>query len=147
MKLRLYEKRDEAEVVDLWMQAKRVAYPYLSTEQAYTTQNNVDFFAAHIAPRCEIWLASKSELLAGFLAIEGSYLDRLYVLPSLQRSGVGEALIAKARQISPGGLELHTHQQNISACAFYEKHGFRPARYGISGPPESMPDIEYHWRP
>jgi ribosomal protein S18 acetylase RimI-like enzyme len=50
-------------------------------------------------------------------------------------------------QLSPNGLELHTHQENESACAFYEKHGFAAVKYGISPAPESVPDVEYHWRP
>ena len=47
----------------------------------------------------------------------------------------------------PDGLELHTHQENVIACAFYEKHGFRAVKFGISPSPESVPDVEYHWRP
>jgi len=29
----------------------------------------------------------------------------------------------------------------------YEKHGFIASRFGTSPPPESAPDVEYHWRP
>ena len=147
MKLRPYDRSDEAAVVDLWIETKRVAYPYLPTEQTHTREDDLGFFRDHIAPRCEIWLAEDGGRLLGFLALEGSYVDRLYVAPAAQRSGVGEALLAKAKERSPGGLSLHTHQQNVSACAFYEKHGFRPWRFGTSGPSESMPDIEYRWRP
>lgn len=147
MTLREYESDDLEAVVDLWIETKELAYPYLPTERAYTRANNVDFFRDYIAPRCAIWLADGDDRLVGFLAIEGSYIDRLYVHPSCQRGGVGAELLAKARELSPRGLELHTHQQNVAACTFYEKHGFRPARFGTSGPPESMPDVEYHWRP
>ena len=62
------------------------------------------------------------------------------------RPGAGLALLGKARELSPGGLELHTHQQNAKARRFYEKHGFRAVRFGVSPPPESAPDAEYHWR-
>jgi len=56
-------------------------------------------------------------------------------------------LIHHAKKLFPYGLELHTHQKNIAACRFYEKHGFVAVRFGISPPPESEPDVEYHWRP
>ncbi len=150
MNVRRYEAADPIEedaVVDLWIAAKDAAYPYLPTERGYTRENNLDFFREHIAARCEIWVAELADALVGFLAVEGSYLDRLYVHPTAQRAGIGAALLRKALEISPEGLELHTHQQNVLACAFYEKHGFRPARFGTSGPPESMPDVKYHWRP
>ena len=41
----------------------------------------------------------------------------------------------------------HTHQQHAQARAFCEKHGFRAVKFGISPPPESEPDVEYHWTP
>ena len=30
--------------------------------------------------------------------------------------------------------------------AFYEKYGFTAEKFGVSPPPESEPDVEYHWR-
>ena len=147
LQIRPYEASDEAAVAKMWHETKRRAYPYLPTEQSYTLEESAGFFRDYIAPRCDIWLAESETRIVGFLALEGSYLDRLYVHPNAQRSGLGEALLAKAKQLSPGRIELHTHQQNVSACAFYEKHGFHVARFGTSGPPESAPDVEYHWRP
>ncbi len=146
MKLRPYDPSDEAALIEMWHETKGHAYPYLPTEQSYTIETDTAFFREHIAPRCDIWLATSEGEIVGFLALAGSYLDRLYVHPSAQRAGAGAALLAKAKELSPQGIELHTHQQNVSACAFYEKHGFRAARFGTSGPPESAPDVEYHWR-
>jgi ribosomal protein S18 acetylase RimI-like enzyme len=149
VELRHYEVDDEPRLIALWHETKVHAYPYLPTEQAYTVETDTHFFREHVAPRCEIWLAvdGDGDALQGFLALEKSYIDRLYVRPDQQRRGVGKLLLEKAKQLSPKGLELHTHQQNISACSFYERHGFRAARYGTSAPPESAPDVEYHWRP
>lgn len=147
MRLRPCEAGDAQAVLDLWIATKRDAYPYLPAEQVRPREQDAAFFRDYIQTRCQIWLAEADGRLLGFLALAGSYLDRLYVHPAAQRRGAGEALLAKAREMSPRGLELHTHQQNVAACAFYEKHGFRPARFGTSGPPECMPDVEYHWRP
>jgi len=144
--LRPYEPSDEAALTRMWHETRVHAYPYLPTEQAYTAEDIASYFREAIAPKCDLWLAESDAKIAGFLALEGSYLDLFYVHPSAQRAGVGEALLAKAKQLSPQGIELHTHQQNVSACVFYEKHGFRAARFGSSGPPESSPDVEYHWR-
>jgi hypothetical protein len=49
--------------------------------------------------------------------------------------------------VSPSGLELRTHQENHAARALYEKQGFVAVGFGLSPPPESAPDVEYHWRP
>ena len=132
--------------MQMWHETRVHAYPYLPTEQAYTVADLTSYFREHIAPKYDIWLAESDAKIVGLLAMEGSYLNLFYVHPSAQRAGVGAAMLAKAKELSPQAIELHTHQQNVSACAFYEKHGFRAARFGTSGPPESSPDVEYHWR-
>lgn len=147
MHIRPMTEADLMAVVALWQTTKRAAYPYLPLEQSYSFDDNLHFFRDHIFVSCDIWLAEQEQLLLGFLAIRGSYIDRLYILPSAQQQGIGTALIAHAKLLSPTGLELHTHQENHSACAFYEKHGFQAVGFGISPPPESAPDVEYHWRP
>jgi ribosomal protein S18 acetylase RimI-like enzyme len=134
-------------VVRLWHVSKRVAYPYLPLEQGRTLAEDDHFFRTRIVPQHDVWVAVDGAELVGFLAISGSYIDRLYVHPDRQRRGAGEALLGKARERSPAGLQLSTHQQNLQARAFYEKHGFRAVRFGISPPPESAPDVIYHWMP
>jgi ribosomal protein S18 acetylase RimI-like enzyme len=84
---------------------------------------------------------------AAFMAIAGDFIDQLYVAPEHQRRGIGQALLAHARTLSPAGLRLFTFQINANGRAFYEKNGFVIARLGVSPPPESEPDVEYHWRP
>jgi ribosomal protein S18 acetylase RimI-like enzyme len=116
-------------------------------EQERTIEDDLQFFREKLVQRCDIWVAEAKQQLVGFLAIQGSYIDRLYVLPSAQRAGVGASLIKHAMNLSPGGLELHTHQRNRIARNFYEKHGFVVVNFGVSPAPESEPDVEYHWRP
>jgi ribosomal protein S18 acetylase RimI-like enzyme len=67
--------------------------------------------------------------------------------PRQWHKGWGTQLVNFAKQLSPSGLELHTHQANAAARAFYERHGFQAVTFDISPPPESAPDVEYHWRP
>ncbi len=61
--------------------------------------------------------------------------DEYTYLPQFQ------ALVQYARKKNRTGLELYTHQQNSRACNFYEKLGFEAVKYGISPPPESVPDV------
>jgi ribosomal protein S18 acetylase RimI-like enzyme len=91
------------------------------------------------------WL--KKGTTCWFPCNSGSYVDRLYVLPSFQRVGIGTTLIGHAEDLSPNGLELHPHQKNRVARDFYEKQGFKAVRFGVSPAPENEPDVEYHWRP
>ncbi|HEX7036684.1 MAG TPA: GNAT family N-acetyltransferase [Pseudomonadales bacterium] len=134
-------------VADLWYRTGRAAYPYLPNWQALTPELARRVFREHIAGRCDVFVAERDGAIVGYLALVGSYLDRLYVDPPQQGRGVGSALLEHARRLSPLGLELHTHQQNAAARVFYERHGFVAVRFGVSPPPENAPDVEYHWRP
>jgi len=56
-------------------------------------------------------------------------LNDLFVSPTARRSGIGKALIARARELaietSAKGLQLSTEIHNTNAQALYEQVGFR----------------------
>jgi ribosomal protein S18 acetylase RimI-like enzyme len=147
LKIRKIDDPEVNGVAELWHFTKKAAYPYLPLEQSRTLQEDVKLFREKILPRCDIWAADVRGGIAGFLAMQSSYIDRLYVLPDLQKRGIGSSLIQHAKALSPAGLELHTHRKNASAWKFFEKHGFLAVHFGISPPPESEPDVEFRWRP
>ncbi len=134
-------------VVRLWHETKRDTYDFIAQERGRTIDEDDAFFRREILPRCSMFVAGEAARVVGFLALHGSYVDRLYVHPDRQRRGIGEALLRHAIALSPAGLELHTHVKNAKARAFYEKHGLRAVTFGTSPPPENEPDVEYHWRP
>ncbi len=134
-------------VIVLWHETKRDTYDFIPQERDRSVGDDRGFFLSHIRPRCALWIAVDGERILGFLAIRDSYVDRLYVHPTAQRQGVGSALLRHAIALSPSGIELHTHVRNTKACAFYEKERLVAVKFGVSPPPESEPDVEYHWRP
>jgi len=134
-------------VVRVWNETKRDTYDFIPIERDRSIEEDRGFFLERIAQSCSIWVAVDGVRIAGFMALRESYVDRLYVRPVAQRKGVGGALLRRAIELSPEGIELHTHVKNTKARAFYEKNGMRAVRFGISPPPESEPDVEYHWRP
>jgi GNAT superfamily N-acetyltransferase len=146
-RIRQYRDADEGEVVAVWHRSGIAAYPYLPMFQALTLEEAHTVFRDVIRARCAIWVGTLDERIVAYLAMNGSYIDRLYVDPSAWRTGWGTRFIRFAKQLSPGGLELHTHQENHAARALYERHGFEAVQFGVSPPPESVPDVEYHWRP
>ena len=133
--------------VALWHETRKDTYHFLPSEEGLTLEDSARYFKETIRPGADLWVAEEASQILGFLALRGSYIDRMYVRPSAQRNGVGLALLKKAQELSPSGLELHTHQENRKARQFYEKHGFKAVRFGVSPPPESAHDVEYHWRP
>jgi len=146
-RIRPYQDADENEVVAVWHRSGIAAYTYLPTWQVFTLEHAHSVFCDVIRARCAIWVGTLDERIVAYLAMSGSYIDRLYVDPSEWRMGWGTRFIQLAKQLSSHGLELHTHQENYAARALYERHGFQAVSFGISPPPESAPDVEYHWRP
>jgi GNAT superfamily N-acetyltransferase len=145
--IRPFQDGDEPAVVEVWHRSGLARYTFLPTWQAFELAEARRVFREVIRPRCRIWVGTRDARVVAYVAMKGSYIDRMYVDPDEWRKGWGTRLLELAKQLSPGGLELHTHQQNAGARAFYERHGFTAVRFGTSPPPESAPDVEYHWRP
>ena len=145
--IRSYSKDDKAEVVGVWYRSGRAAYTYLPTWQDLTLEEATWIFENVIRPKNNIWVGTIDDRIVAYMAMSGSYMDRLYIDPTEWRKGWGTEFIKLAKQHSPMGLECHTHQENHAARALYEHNDFIAVKYGISPPPESAPDIEYHWRP
>ena len=145
--IRTFQPADAAAVVAVWHRAGMAAYTFLPTWQAFTLEQARWVFDRIIRPHCALWVATLDERVVAYLAMQGTSIDRLYVDPRAWRQGWGTQLVNVAKQVSPHELELHTHQENVVARAFYERHGFRAVKFGCSPPPESAPDVEYHWRP
>ena len=137
--IRAFREEDEASVVGVWHRSGRAAYSFLPTWQAFTLEQASVVFRNVIRPRCVIWVGTRDEQVVAYLALAGSYLDRMYVDPAEWRRGWGTRLMLLAKSASPDGLELHTHQQNLAARALYEKHGFTAVRFGVSPPPATLP--------
>jgi GNAT superfamily N-acetyltransferase len=145
--IRPFQQGDEPAVVGVWYRSGQAAYTFLPTWQALTLEVAAKVFREVIRTQCDIWVGTVDEQVVAYLAMKGSYVDRMYVDPSEWRKGWGTRFVALAKNLSPDGLELHTHQENLAARALYEKHGFTAVKFGVSPPPECAPDVEYHWRP
>jgi ribosomal protein S18 acetylase RimI-like enzyme len=145
--IRPFQDHDEAAVIGVWHRSGQMAYRFLPSWRELTLERAGDIFREVIRPRCNIWVGTRNLQVVAFLAMAGSYIDRMYVDPVERRRGWGTRLVLLAKTLHPGGLELHTHQENHAARQLYEKHGFRAVKFGLSPPPESAPDVEYHWRP
>ena len=147
LRIRRYQGADFDDLNDLWRRARVQALPDFQARKGYTAAEDREYFRRVILVRDELWVAEREGKPVGFMAIAGDFIDQLYVAPEHQRQGIGRALVAHARRLSPSGLRLYTLQANANARAFYERDGFVAVRLGVSPPPESEPDVEYRWSP
>lgn len=138
---------DEAIVIAVWHRSGRGGVPVPPDRQALTLERTGAVFREVIRPRCDIWVRTRHEQVVAFLAMAGSYVDRMYVDPTEWRKGWGTRLVLLAKSLRPHGPKIHTRQEDHAARQLYEIPGFRAVKFGLSPPPESAPDVEYHWRP
>ncbi len=143
--IREYTSTDLTDTANVWLRSGQAEYQYLHAFQELNEQKAIDVFRRFIQDRCKVWVYEINREIVGFMAMDASFIDRLYVDPNSQGKGVGSEFINHAKMLYPRGLSLKTHQQNKRACTFYEERGFVVVGYGLSPPPESMPDVEYHW--
>ncbi len=143
--IREYTKADSVSSARVWLRSGQAEYDYLDAFQKLDEKKALEVFRRVIQDTCRIWVYEIENEIVGFMAMHKCYIDRLYVAPEHQGKGVGSKLVDHAKELYPTGLSLKTHQQNLRACAFYEKRGFAPVGYGVSPAPESMPDVEYQW--
>jgi putative acetyltransferase len=144
--IRLYKTEDFYDIKLQWFEEETVAMPKLMERMNYTIEDAREYFRRAVVAEDQIWVYERDGIPLGFLAIQGEFIDRLYVDPVYHREGIGQALLMKARQLLPTHMWLYTHVANKMARAFYEKNGFVVEKFGVSPEPESEPDVEYHWR-
>lgn len=143
--IRLYCPEDFDAVTLLWRRAREDAFPEFQRTKGHTFEEDCAYFQNVILRNNQVWVAELDSTVAGFMAIHESFIDQLFIAPDFQHRGIGQAFLSHARSLSPGFLRLYTFQVNTRGRAFYEKNGFRAVKFGISPPPESEPDVEYHW--
>jgi GNAT superfamily N-acetyltransferase len=144
--IRDYRAADFDAVTILWRIAREKSIPEFQNAKGHFFFEDQDYFHDFILKQNKVFVVESDHRPIAFMAMKDQFIDQLYVHPGRQKIGVGKALLEYARSLSPEHVWLYTLQINTNARAFYEKNGFVPEKFGISPPPESEPDVEYHWR-
>ena len=144
--IREYRSEDFDAVTILWRISREKSIPEFQLEKGHFFFEDRHYFQKQILKNNQIWVVESQNYPVGFMAMNNDFVDQLYIDPDHQRRGIGRSLLTLARELSPEHVWLYTLQVNTSAREFYEKNGFVAEKFGISPPPESEPDVEYHWR-
>ncbi|XP_077864920.1 peptidyl-lysine N-acetyltransferase YjaB-like [Saccoglossus kowalevskii] len=76
-----------------------------------------------LLPKWEKLVAVKNRVVIGYIALEGSYVQGLFVTPEYQGQGTGRMMLDKAVELR-GRLSVSVYTANEKARRFYEKYGF-----------------------
>jgi len=145
VEIRKAHTSDVAEVAELFIASQADAVPFLT--KLHTEQETRAFIANDVFTQCEVWVAVDDARIVGMMALNGTHIDHLYLLPGWYRRGIGTKLLAQAKKRSPEKLSLYAFQVNARARAFYEHRDFVAVEFGDGSANEaSEPDILYEWR-
>ena len=146
MRIEAAKPTDAAKIGDLYVASRAVALSLL--HEVHTPNEMRAWVRDILLVRETTWVARVGDYLSGFMTLDNDEIDQLYLHPEMRRRGIGSALVAHAKTQSPNGLRLVTFQRNLTARAFYEKHGFTAVAFGDgSKNEEGEPDVFYEWKP
>ncbi len=119
--IRRYVPEDLEELLDTWAAASSVAHPFLSEEFQQQERRNIPEVYLPVA---ETWVWESEGRVVGFLSLLGNEVGAIFVDPESQRTGIGHALMDRARA-RRDELEVEVFKANVLGRAFYARYGFR----------------------
>jgi GNAT superfamily N-acetyltransferase len=142
--LRTAQPDDADAIAEIHIAARREAMPWLPA--IHTDDETRAWVARVVLPHQTVWVAETDGEIIGYVAVDGSELNDLYVRPGWQGQGVGSALLERAKALGPGELSLWAFQRNTGARRFYERHGFTLVELTEGADNEERePDSRYRW--
>jgi putative acetyltransferase len=145
--LRRYDAAiDEEAALALWLRTWQKTYPDIDFAARFDWWRKQ--WCEHLVPNAAIVVAETLQQVIGFVTVDPKslYLDQLVVAPEFWGIGVATRLIAEAKRLSPGGLDLDVNTDNRRAIAFYEKEDFVVAGNGFNAF-SGRPVHHMRWRP
>jgi putative acetyltransferase len=118
--IRKYKTADCEDVLSVWARASALAHPFLSREFLELERRNIR--NVHL-PKAETWVWEADGHVVGFISLLGNEVGAIFVDPEFHRSGIGRALMDRARALR-GELEVEVFERNLLGRAFYAKLGF-----------------------
>ncbi|NYE06941.1 ribosomal protein S18 acetylase RimI-like enzyme [Bacillus niacini] len=142
VKIIKYQPNYAKQTVEMWRNSKEAA---LGQKEIHSFDSHVDFLNQILAKQYQVDLVLMDEMIVGMIAYNEGEISQLYIHIDFQGNGIGQTLLARAKEQSAGRLILYTFEVNKKAQRFYEKHGFIIIGRGYENE-EDLPDILYEWK-
>jgi putative acetyltransferase len=110
---------DGGRPLEIWRAAVDATHRFLSPAD----RAELDDLVAGFLPEAQMWVAEDGGRLLGFLVLNGSMIEALFVDPTVHGQGVGTALLQHALTLAPDAT-VDANEQATNALPFYESRGF-----------------------
>ncbi|HEY9137688.1 MAG TPA: acetyltransferase [Terriglobus sp.] len=120
MRIRTSTPADAEHILNIWRAAVDATHHFLSPEDRQQIEEEVVTFL----PQAPLWLAvNDNDQPIGFMLLDNSHMEALFIHPSQRGSGIGRTLVQHAFSMHPN-LTTDVNEQNEQAIGFYEHIGF-----------------------
>ena len=135
---------DGARLLDIWRRAVDATHDFLEA----TDRQAIDQEVSAFLPQSAAWLATDADDCAvGFMLIDGTHMDALFIDPDWHGKGVGRSLVEHGLALHPA-MTTHVNEQNEGALTFYERMGFaRTGRSDHDGQGRPYPLLHLRYAP
>jgi putative acetyltransferase len=130
--IRAFQPADEDTVVSIWLEASKVATPFLSSDFLGKTRKQIREVWLQTA---ETWVYDDGNGVLGFIALIGNEVGGLFVHPEAQNRGIGRSLMDWA-SLHHEPLLTEVFEDNTVGRRFYERYGFRETNRYFHKPTE-----------
>jgi GNAT superfamily N-acetyltransferase len=145
VELRPGRAEDAAVLASIHVRSRTAAMPWIPL--VHDEAETRDWMEHHVLAHQHVVVAERDREVVGFAAVDGDWLEQLYLEPEAIGTGVGWALLEAVRELRPDGLSLWAFTGNERARRFYERAGFELVEQTDgSGNEEKEPDCRYVWR-
>lgn len=119
--IRKFNKNSDTEaVMQIWLEENIKAHCFISQEY---WKNNYDYVKS-VLPKAEIYVYTENDKISGFLGMNGSFIEGIFVKSNNQHNGIGTTLLNKAKHEN-SKLTLNVYKKNAPAFSFYHKNDFK----------------------
>lgn len=137
MLIRPGRQADSRKCAEIHMEA-RAAMSYLP--DLHTPAQVVLWMQDVVFANESVIVAEIDGAVVGYASYSGKFLSNLYVMPGMQRQGVGSSLLDSVFRQMPTDVAVRVFEANIAAIRFYERHGFRTISRSSGDNQEGLPD-------
>lgn len=117
--IRKFEKNDINVIMQIWKNENIQAHDFISKEYWESNYN----FVKEILPKAEIYVYIIKERIVGFIGLNNTYIEGIFVDQSSHCQGIGTALLNKVKEIR-NNFTLNVYKKNKKAINFYKKNDF-----------------------
>ncbi len=117
--IRRFRNEDADSVMHVWLDANMQAHSFIPQE---FWKSNFEYAKEQIL-KAETYVYEKDGAVLGFIGLNGSYIEGLFVRKEYRTLGIGTALLDFVKE-KKSSLLLHVYCQNTGAVDFYIKNSF-----------------------